>query len=133
VAVDQEGCPSYTSKLVINTPIAGPYLQCAADDFPENLAYNQFKATVRHTGEATRNMKSRADASAAADTRRIDRVEKATRMAEAIFESNDMALNWMRRENIALGNARPIDLCNTDAGAAQVRLVLSAIEHGNAV
>lgn len=78
-------------------------------------------------------MKNREGASAAEDTQRIDRIEKATRMAEAVFESNDMALNWMQRENIALGNARPIDLCHTDAGAAQVRLVLSAIEHGSAV
>ncbi len=54
-------------------------------------------------------------------------------MAEAIFQSNDMALNWMRRENIALGNAKPIELCDTDVGAAQVRRVLSAIEYGNSV
>lgn len=78
-------------------------------------------------------MKKREGASAAADTRRIDRIEKATRMAEAIFESNDMALSWMRRENIALGNAKPIELCDTDEGAAQVRRVLSALEHGNSV
>ena len=37
-------------------------------------------------------------------------------MAEAIFESNDMALNRMWRENIALGNAKPIGLCDTDEG-----------------
>ena len=69
-------------------------------------------------------------ASAAADAQRI---EELTRKAEAIFESNDMALNWMRRENIALGNAKPIELCDTDEGAAKVRRVLSAIEHGNSV
>lgn len=52
-------------------------------------------------------------------------------LAEAIFESNDIALSWMLRENIALGNAKPIELCDTDEGAAQVHRVLSAIEHGN--
>lgn len=75
-------------------------------------------------------MKSEKDASAAAAAQRIEVV---TRMAEAIFESNDMALSWMQRENIALGNAKPIELCDTDEGAAQVRRVLSAVEHGNSV
>ena len=56
-----------------------------------------------------------------------------TRMAECIFESKDIALSWMWRENIALGNAKPIELCDTDEGAAHVRRVLSAIEHGNSV
>ncbi|WP_422581814.1 MbcA/ParS/Xre antitoxin family protein [Pseudomonas sp.] len=32
-----------------------------------------------------------------------------------------------------LGNAKPIELCDTDEGAAKVRRVLSAIEHGNSV
>ena len=54
-------------------------------------------------------------------------------MAECIFESKDIALSWMWRENIALGNAKPIELCDTDEGAAKVRRVLSAIEHGNSV
>ena len=51
-------------------------------------------------------------------------------MAEAILESNDVALSWMRRENIALGNAKPIVLCDTAMGIAQVRRVLSTIEYG---
>ena len=73
-------------------------------------------------------MKNNESASAAADAQRIERV---ARMAECIFESKDIALSWMWRENIALGNAKPIELCDTDKGAAQVRRVLSAIEHGN--
>jgi len=76
-------------------------------------------------------MKSKKNTSAAADAQRIVRVEGIARMAEGIFESKDIALSWMRRENIALGNAKPIELCDTDEGAAQVRRVLSAIEHGN--
>lgn len=75
-------------------------------------------------------MKNNESATAAAD---VQRIEEVTRMAEAIFESNDMALNWMRKENIALGNAKPVELCGTDVGAAQVRRVLSAIEYGNSV
>ncbi len=75
-------------------------------------------------------MKNNESASAAADAQRIERV---ARMAECIFESKDIALSWMWRENIALGNAKPIELCDTDEGAAHVRRVLSAIEHGNSV
>ena len=75
-------------------------------------------------------MKNNEGASAATD---VQRIEEVTRMAEAIFQSNDMALNWMRRKIIALVNAKPIELCDTDVGAAQVRRVLSAIEYGNSV
>ena len=73
-------------------------------------------------------MKNNESASAAADAQRIEGI---ARMAEGIFEIKDIALSWMWRENIALGNAKPIELCDTDKGAAQVRRVLSAIEHGN--
>ena len=100
------------------------------DDFLEDLAYNQFETTVIHAGEATRSMKSK---EGVADPQRIARAEGVTRMAEAVFGDKDIALNWMRRENIALGNATPIELSATDEGAAQVRRVLSAIEHGNPV
>jgi putative toxin-antitoxin system antitoxin component (TIGR02293 family) len=78
-------------------------------------------------------MKNNEGAFAAADAQRIVRVEGIARMAEGIFESKDIALSWMRRENIALGNAKPIELCNSDEGAAQVRRVLSALEYGNSV
>lgn len=69
----------------------------------------------------------------AADPLQIARAEGVTRTAEAVFESKDIALSWMWRENIALGNVKPIELCDTAEGAAQVRRVLSAIEHGNPV
>ena len=75
-------------------------------------------------------MKNNESASAAADAQRIEGI---ARMAEGIFESKDIALSWMWRENIALGNVKPIELCNTDDGAAQVLRVLSAIEYGSPV
>ena len=89
-----------------------------------------YQPTAMHAGEEARGMKNNEGVYAAADSQQIEGV---TRMAECIFESKDIALSWMRRENIALGNAKPIELCDTDEGAAQVRRVLSAIEHGNSV
>ncbi len=71
--------------------------------------------------------------SATSDAEHIVRLEEVARMAEGIFESKKIALSWMMLENIALGNAKPIELCDTDEGAAQVRRVLSAIEYGNLV
>ena len=71
--------------------------------------------------------------SATSDAEHTVRLEEVARMAEGIFESKKIALSWMMLENIALGNAKPIELCDTDEGAAQVRRVLSAIEHGNSV
>lgn len=66
-----------------------------------------------------------------ADSLQIDRVARITRMAEAVFESKEQALNWLERESIALGNAVPASLCDTEAGFDHVCRVLMAIEYGN--
>jgi len=72
-------------------------------------------------------------ASVTSDAEHNVRLEEVTRIAEGIFKSKKIALSWMMRENIALGNAKPSELCDTDERAAQVCRVLSAIEHGNSV
>lgn len=72
-------------------------------------------------------------ASATSNAEHTVRLDEVVRMAEGIFESRKVAFSWMMLENIALGNAKPIELCDTDEGAAQVRRVLSAIEYGNLV
>lgn len=69
----------------------------------------------------------------AVDSLQIDRIARITRMAQAVFESKEQAQNWLGRENIALGNAKPASLCDTEAGVDHVYEVLMAIEYGNPV
>jgi putative toxin-antitoxin system antitoxin component (TIGR02293 family) len=67
----------------------------------------------------------------AADSMRIARVARITRMAEAVFESKEQAQNWLERENIVLGNAAPASLWDTETGFDHVCRALMAIEYGN--
>lgn len=61
------------------------------------------------------------------------RVEAVLRLAEAIFENKEKALQWMSMPNQALGGNVPLIQCETELGAQQVRRVLSAMEWGGAV
>lgn len=54
-------------------------------------------------------------------------------LAEDIFESRTVALDWMAAPNPALGGLAPQHLCGTEAGAQQVRRVLRALESGGVV
>ncbi|HET8649205.1 MAG TPA: antitoxin Xre/MbcA/ParS toxin-binding domain-containing protein [Gemmatimonadales bacterium] len=61
---------------------------------------------------------------------RLARVARLLTRAEAALGSTDRGLHWLRRENRALGGARPLDLLDSDAGALAVERVLGRIEHG---
>lgn len=64
---------------------------------------------------------------------RLDRIAAVTRLASDVFESQDSALEWLSRENEALGGVKPVLFCDTEIGTNQVRRVLHAIEWGNPV
>lgn len=61
------------------------------------------------------------------------RVEAVLRLAEAIFENKEKALQWMSMPNQALGGNVPLIQCETELGAQQVRRTLNAMEWGGAV
>jgi putative toxin-antitoxin system antitoxin component (TIGR02293 family) len=61
------------------------------------------------------------------------RVDSITKIAIDIFESVEAANIWMRQPNRALGEATPIDLLDSDVGAAQVKQVLNAIKTGGVI
>lgn len=62
---------------------------------------------------------------------RLDRIALVANLAEDVFEDQSKAAEWLSNPNMALGNEPPIQLCETEIGAAQVRRVLHAIEWGN--
>lgn len=71
--------------------------------------------------------KARIDAAA---TERIFRMAAVTKMAAEVFENEAAAVAWMRDSNPGLGSDAPLDLMDTEPGAASVRLVLNAIATG---
>lgn len=81
---------------------------------------------------ASRLQKKHAKIDSAA-TERIYRMGAVARMAIDIFENKDSAIEWMRLPNHSLGDVAPLDLMDTEPGAATVRQVLNAIATGSVV
>lgn len=50
--------------------------------------------------------------------------------AEDIFEDAQIAKNWLRRPNQALGGEMPLNLLDTETEVNQVEDVLTRIEYG---
>lgn len=61
---------------------------------------------------------------------RVYRFCKVMATATLVLESQDRALSWIKTENLALDNARPLDLLDTGIGFQQVLDVLNRIEFG---
>ena len=78
---------------------------------------------------ASRLEKSNAKIDSAA-TERVYRMGAVARMAIDVFENEALAIKWMRQPNHALGDVAPLDLMDTEPGAATVRQVLNAIATG---
>ena len=64
------------------------------------------------------------------DSEKVVRLGEITRRAEATLGSPQAAKEWLTTKNLALG-ATPISLIDTEAGAAQIRRVLGAIDYGS--
>lgn len=62
----------------------------------------------------------------------LQRIAVVSCLAEKLFENRQAAAQWMARPNKALGGSTPVMLCETEAGAKQVRSVLLALEWGGA-
>ncbi len=64
------------------------------------------------------------------ETERVMRLAEVTRSASEAFGSASNAASWMGAANKALSGMTPLSLLDTDAGASQVRRVLSVINYG---
>jgi putative toxin-antitoxin system antitoxin component (TIGR02293 family) len=61
---------------------------------------------------------------------RLYRMAKVLALAESVLEDREQALSWMSSNQKGLGNRKPFDLVETDAGAREVEEELLRIEHG---
>lgn len=68
-----------------------------------------------------------------AASERVVRVADITRMAEETFGGRDAAARWLKTPNLALENATPLSMLDTEPGAGEVRRILSAINYGGAL
>jgi putative toxin-antitoxin system antitoxin component (TIGR02293 family) len=68
-----------------------------------------------------------------AASERVVRVADITRMAEDTFGGREAAARWLKTPNLALANATPLSMLDTEPGAGEVRRILSAINHGGAL
>ncbi|WP_013320270.1 antitoxin Xre/MbcA/ParS toxin-binding domain-containing protein [Gloeothece verrucosa] len=50
--------------------------------------------------------------------------------AVEVFENSEVAQNWLKRPNKALGEVIPLDLLDTEQGVQQVYELLNRIEYG---
>lgn len=66
------------------------------------------------------------------ETERLGRIALIENEADKVFGEPDMVLDWLIRNNAALG-ATPLSMLDTETGAGEVRKVLSAIAYGGAV
>lgn len=61
---------------------------------------------------------------------RLDRIAQVAMLAKSVFEAEQAAAKWMATDNDTLGGKAPLQMCDTELGARQVRRVLHAIEWG---
>jgi putative toxin-antitoxin system antitoxin component (TIGR02293 family) len=61
---------------------------------------------------------------------RLYRLARMLALADYFIGSRSKALDWMKRPNIVLGGAVPLDLIDTELGARQVENILGRIGYG---
>jgi putative toxin-antitoxin system antitoxin component (TIGR02293 family) len=90
--------------------------------------------TLLHTPESTahRLIKDNRRLDAAA-SERVVRVADVIRVAEDTLGGREAATRWLKTPNLALGDATPLSLLDTEPGANEVRRVLSSIKYGGVV
>jgi putative toxin-antitoxin system antitoxin component (TIGR02293 family) len=68
-----------------------------------------------------------------AASERVVRVAEIARMAEETFGGHEAATRWLKTPNLALENATPLSMLDTEPGAGEIRRLLAAIDHGGAL
>jgi putative toxin-antitoxin system antitoxin component (TIGR02293 family) len=63
-------------------------------------------------------------------TERLMRVADTVRLAEKTFGGRDAAAKWLKTPSRGLNGETPLSMLDTEPGAAEVRRILSAINHG---
>jgi putative toxin-antitoxin system antitoxin component (TIGR02293 family) len=68
-----------------------------------------------------------------AASERVVRIAEVTRIAEETFGGPTAAAQWLTTPNLALENATPLSMLDTEPGANDVRRILASITYGGVV
>jgi putative toxin-antitoxin system antitoxin component (TIGR02293 family) len=98
-------------------------------DVPKHVVFK-----VLHTPESTahRLIRNNRPLDSAA-SERIVRLADVIRLAEETFGGRAAGARWLKTPNLALGDATPLSMLDTEPGAHEVRRILSSIGYGGAV
>lgn len=97
-------------------------------DVPKNVVFK-----VLHTPESTAHRLIRDNRPLdSAASERVVRLADVIRMAEESFGGREAATRWLKSPNLALGDATPLSMLDTEPGANEVRRILSSINYGGA-
>lgn len=98
-------------------------------DVPKHVVFS-----ILHTPESTAHRLIRDNrALDPATSERVVRIADVTRLAEDIFGGREAGARWLKTPNLALADATPLSMLDTEPGAAEVRRVLSSIDYGGTV
>ncbi|MFZ6748101.1 type II toxin-antitoxin system Xre/ParS family antitoxin [Undibacterium sp. Ren11W] len=132
--------PRMFANIVEHGPRGFDAVQLIREGFPAKILksvsgfFGETEARIQSIVRVPATTASRLEKAAAkidsAATERVYRMGAVTRMAIEIFEDKDHAIAWMRQPNLALGNATPLELMDTEPGAVSVRQILNAIATG---
>lgn len=132
--------PRMFANIVEHGPRGFDAVQLIREGFPAKILksvsgfFGETEARIQSIVRVPATTASRLEKAAAkidsAATERVYRMGAVTRMAIEIFEDKDNAIAWMRQPNLALGNATPLELMDTEPGAVSVRQILNAIATG---
>ncbi|MCL4526580.1 MAG: DUF2384 domain-containing protein [Gammaproteobacteria bacterium] len=64
------------------------------------------------------------------ESAKIIRLARVIERAGEVFESRDLAIDWLNSKNAALSGLTPLSLMDTDVGTESVLDTLGRIEHG---
>jgi putative toxin-antitoxin system antitoxin component (TIGR02293 family) len=65
-------------------------------------------------------------------TERLARIAQIAQFAAEVFGADDKARQWLSTNNLALGNATPLSMLDTEIGGREVERILQAIRYGMA-
>lgn len=65
-------------------------------------------------------------------TERLARIAQIAQFATDVFGTDDKARQWLSANNLALGNATPLSMLDTEIGGREVERILQAIRYGMA-
>jgi putative toxin-antitoxin system antitoxin component (TIGR02293 family) len=130
-ALVAEDLPTGVKVDAIRTGIDARVINDMADYFAVSKS-EIFAVLLTPASTTHRLIKERRPLDPAA-SERVVRVAEITRIAEETFGGPAAAGQWLKTPNLALENATPLSMLDTEPGANDVRRILASIDYGGVV